>query len=103
MGRLGGAAISRINPCREQPSEQARFAQESPLYRRIVDLYVEPEGRGKGIGTALIERLAEIGRASGWLKVYWMTQADNDKAHALYGKMAKRSSLVRYDMHLNGY
>ncbi|MFO1090663.1 MAG: GNAT family N-acetyltransferase [Hyphomicrobiales bacterium] len=69
----------------------------------LLDLYVEPEGRGKGIGTALIERLAEIGRASGWLKVYWMTQADNDKAHALYGKMAKRSSLVRYDMHLNGY
>lgn len=67
----------------------------------LLDLYVEPEARGAGIGTALIERLAEIGRDSGWLRIYWMTQADNEKAHALYGKLAQRSTLVRYDLPLN--
>lgn len=69
----------------------------------LLDLYVEPGMRGLGIGTSLIERLTEIGREAGWLKIYWMTQADNDKAHALYGKLGTRSALVRYDKHLNSY
>ena len=69
----------------------------------LLDLYVDPAARGSGIGTALIEHLAGIGRNAGWLKIYWMTQADNEAAHALYGKLATRSGLVRYDMHLNGY
>ncbi len=68
----------------------------------LLDLYVEPEARGAGLGRALIERLAEIGRAEGWMKIYWMTQADNEKAHALYSKLAERSPLVRYDLNLNG-
>jgi GNAT superfamily N-acetyltransferase len=67
----------------------------------LLDLFVEPDCRGSGVGRALIERLAEIGRKSGWLKIYWMTQADNDEAHALYGKIARRSPLVRYDLPLN--
>ena len=69
----------------------------------LLDLYVDPGMRGSGVGTALIERLAKIGREAGWLKIYWMTQADNDKAHALYGKLGTRSALVRYDKHLNNY
>lgn len=69
----------------------------------MFDLYVDPAMRGLGVGTALIERLAAIGRERGWLKIYWMTQADNESAHALYGKLAVRSPLVRYDLHLNGY
>lgn len=68
----------------------------------LLDLYVEPEARGAGLGTALIERLADTGRAAGWLKIYWMTQADNAQAHALYSKLAQRSPLVRYDLNLNG-
>jgi len=68
----------------------------------LLDLYVEPEARGAGLGRALIERLAEIGREAGWMKIYWMTQADNAKAHALYSKLAERSPLVRYDLDLNG-
>lgn len=69
----------------------------------LLDLYVDPNLRGSGIGTALIEQLAEIGRQAGWLKIYWMTQADNDKARALYDKLGTRSALVRYDKHLNSY
>ena len=69
----------------------------------LLDLYVEPAHRGHGIGRALIERLAEIGHEAGWLKIYWMTQADNDRAHALYGKIAQRSPLVRYDLTLNDH
>jgi len=32
-----------------------------------------------------------------------MTQADNEAAHALYGKVAERSPLVRYDMMISDH
>ena len=67
----------------------------------LLDLYVAPSWRGQGTATAMMEHLAQIGRKGGWLKIYWMTQADNEAAHRLYGKMAARSALVRYDMMLN--
>ena len=67
----------------------------------LLDLYVAPSWRGRGIGSALIEHLAQFGRKEGWLKIYWMTQADNEAAHRLYEKLAVRSALVRYDMMLN--
>jgi ribosomal protein S18 acetylase RimI-like enzyme len=69
----------------------------------LLDFYVAPEARGRGIGQALIAALADLGRAEGWLKIYWMTQADNDEARRLYDKFGKTSPLVRYDMHLNTY
>jgi GNAT superfamily N-acetyltransferase len=69
----------------------------------LLDLYVAPSWRGRGIGSALIEHLAQFGRKEGWLKIYWMTQADNEAAHRLYEKLAVRSALVRYDMMLNPY
>jgi len=67
----------------------------------LLDLYVDPAARGAGVGTTLIEWLTAIGRDAGWLKIYWMTQADNEEAHALYSKLASRSPLVRYDLLLN--
>jgi GNAT superfamily N-acetyltransferase len=69
----------------------------------LIELYVDPRRRGDGIGSAFLERLREIGRAEGWLKVYWMTQADNFTAHRLYDKFGQRSPLVRYDMLVNDY
>jgi ribosomal protein S18 acetylase RimI-like enzyme len=67
----------------------------------LLDLYVAPEARGQGKGRALMEALAAQGRREGWLKIYWMTQADNATAQRLYDKLATRSPLVRYDMLLN--
>jgi GNAT superfamily N-acetyltransferase len=69
----------------------------------LLDFYVAPEARGRGIGKALIAHLADLGRAKGWLKIYWMTQADNADARRLYDALAKTSPLVRYDMQLNDY
>jgi GNAT superfamily N-acetyltransferase len=69
----------------------------------LIELYVDPRRRGAGIGSAFLERLRQIGREAGWLKIHWMTQADNFAAHRLYDKFGKRSPLVRYDMHVNDY
>jgi GNAT superfamily N-acetyltransferase len=67
----------------------------------LLDLYVAASARRRGIGEALMNRLGEIGRERGWLKVYWMTQEDNVASRALYDKVARKSELVRYDMYTN--
>ena len=69
----------------------------------LIELYVDPSRRGAGLGSAMLEKLREIGRDAGWLKIYWMTQADNFAAHRLYDKFGRRSPLVRYDMQVNEY
>ena len=66
----------------------------------LLDLYVRPDHRGRGHGRALLEALDRTGRTAGWLKIYWMTQADNRLSQALYDKLATRSPLVRYDLYL---
>lgn len=69
----------------------------------LLDFFVIETARGRGIGKALIAHLADLGRANGWLKVYWMTQVDNADARRLYDKFGQTSPLVRYDMQLNSY
>jgi ribosomal protein S18 acetylase RimI-like enzyme len=76
------------------------YSWSTRLICYLLDLYVRPESRQQGLGRALIDAIAEIGRKEGWLKIYWMTQADNAVAHALYDKVAERSPLVRYDLYL---
>jgi len=66
----------------------------------LEDLFVDPEVRGGGVGRALIEALAEQGRAEGWLRIYWQTAADNVRAQRLYDLVAKRTSWVRYNLDL---
>jgi ribosomal protein S18 acetylase RimI-like enzyme len=76
------------------------YSWSTRLVCYLLDLYVRPEERRQGLGRALIDALADIGRADGWLKIYWMAQADNAAARALYDKVAARSPLVRYDLYL---
>lgn len=68
----------------------------------LLDLYVVPEARGRGLAGAMMTHLAAIGRSEGWLKISWMTQSDNANAHRLYDKFGTLSPLLRYDMVLNG-
>lgn len=66
------------------------------------DLFVAPESRGKGIATALIERVTEIARSEGAGIVRWVTAPDNDEAQILYDKVADRTDWVTYDLAVNG-
>jgi ribosomal protein S18 acetylase RimI-like enzyme len=76
------------------------YSWSTRLVCYLLDLYVRPESRQQGLGRALIDAVADIGRDEGWLKIYWMTQADNAAAQALYDKVGERSPLVRYDLYL---
>ena len=54
--------------------------------------------RGRGVGRALINRLAELARERGAAKVRWVTAADNATAQRLYDDVAERTDWVTYDL-----
>ncbi len=63
----------------------------------LQDLFTAPEARARGVGTALIEAVADAARARGAAKYYWMTKEDNRTARALYDRIARFKGFVRYD------
>jgi GNAT superfamily N-acetyltransferase len=65
------------------------------------DLFVDPEVRGAGVATALIEHLIGLARASepaGTLR--WITAADNARAQRVYDRIATKTSWVTYEVRL---
>ena len=62
----------------------------------LEDLFVEPAARGRGAARALLEWLRNAMRAEGWARVYWVTQADNAAARALYDQFTAADGFVRY-------
>ena len=63
----------------------------------LQDLFTDPAHRNRGTARALIEAVADHVRAAGSTRMYWLTQADNAVARALYDKVAKHSGFLRYE------
>lgn len=63
----------------------------------LQDLYTDPSARGQGLGRALIEAVAAQARQRGAARYYWLTQAHNTTARALYDQLAHHGGFVRYD------
>ena len=59
-------------------------------------LFTAPDTRGKGVATALIDRVGWNARRRGAAKYYWLTKADNP-ARALYDRIARNKGFIRYD------
>lgn len=62
----------------------------------LEDLFVDPTARGAGLGRALVQDLIDLGRARGWARLYWHTQADNERARRLYDSFVEADDFVRY-------
>ena len=65
------------------------------------DLYVDPDARGAGTATDLIQHLTTLARESspaGSLR--WITAADNSRAQRVYDRLAKRTTWVTYEIGL---
>lgn len=67
-------------------------------YCYLEDLYVDPDARGSGAGTALIEHVNEWATATGCAKVYWLTHETNSTARSLYGRVATATGFVQYEI-----
>ena len=66
----------------------------------LQDLFVAPDGRGRGNGRALIEHVAADATARGCSRVYWTTHRTNHTAMQLYDRLASESGFLQYRMTL---
>lgn len=66
----------------------------------LEDLFVTPGARGCGVGRALIEDLRRLGAERGWARLYWMTDAGNARARALYDSITPSDGHLRYRLTL---
>lgn len=62
------------------------------------DLFVAPNARGSGAAAALIAAVQAEGKARGWSVVRWITAEDNDRARALYDRVAVKTRWMTYDL-----
>ena len=53
----------------------------------LTDLYVREAWRSRGVGKALMDRLAEIGRDEGCELVVWTVWTENDQARRFYERL----------------
>lgn len=65
------------------------------------DLFVAEAARGQGVGRALIEACAAVGRERGSPILEWTTEPGNKRAQALYDTTgAERSEWIEYELPL---
>ena len=54
------------------------------------DVFVAPEVRRQGIAKKLVEHLSAIGKKEKWARMYWLAEAENENAQALYKSLGVR-------------
>jgi GNAT superfamily N-acetyltransferase len=85
-GRMIGIAHYLFHP--QTWSDDACYSQ---------DLFTAEGARGKGVASALIDRVALAARERGAVKYYWQTRDSNIRARALYDRIARFKGFIRYD------
>jgi GNAT superfamily N-acetyltransferase len=90
--------------CAEQAGEMVGIAHYlfhaslwAPKVCYLQDLFTAPKARGRGVGRALIEAVADDARRRRATRYYWLTQAHNKTARVLYDKVAQHKGFIRYD------
>lgn len=62
----------------------------------LQDLFTIEATRGKGVGRALIQAVAERAQRDGCGRLYWQTHETNAAARRLYDQVASRSGFIVY-------
>ena len=66
----------------------------------LQDLFTARDLRGKGVGRALIQAVADWAAANDCCRLYWMTHESNATARRLYDKVAENRGFIRYQIEL---
>ena len=66
----------------------------------LQDLFTSDSARGKGVGRALIQAVADWAKTQGCSRLYWMTHETNTTARTLYDKVAQNHGFIRYQIEL---
>ncbi len=66
----------------------------------LQDLFTDPDARGRGVGRALIAEVTEWAAGQGCSRVYWLTQAHNERARRLYDQVAEERGFLVYQIML---
>jgi ribosomal protein S18 acetylase RimI-like enzyme len=91
---LGGYIDGRLLGIAHYLFHRSTWAHNRYCY--LEDLYVAEAARCCGLGRALIEEVYRKAEAAGASRVYWLTQADNAQARALYDKVADNLGFIQY-------
>lgn len=62
----------------------------------LEDLFTNEAARGKGVGRALIEAVAQEAKLGDADQLYWLTENDNVRAQILYDKVATKTHFIKY-------
>ncbi len=65
-------------------------------YCYLEDLFVAPQSRRSGAGTALIQAVVDVARHRKVARVYWHTDEKNKTAQQLYRKVALKSDAIQF-------
>ncbi|WP_299194281.1 GNAT family N-acetyltransferase [uncultured Erythrobacter sp.] len=63
---------------------------------QLQDLYVDRSERGQGIGRTLLQAVFVEAKTAGGSQVQWLTRRDNERARALYDKLADETDFIQY-------
>lgn len=66
----------------------------------LEDLFVDESTRGNGVGTAIIQHLIQLARATSHGTLKWTTAQSNGRAQRVYDRLAKRTDWVTYEVEL---
>jgi GNAT superfamily N-acetyltransferase len=65
-------------------------------YCYLEDLFVDPQGRGKHVGRALIEAVYRVADERGITRVYWHTENTNARAQILYNQIGQLTPFLQF-------
>lgn len=77
------------------------------LFSHLDCLFIRPEQRGNGLGTALVHAVADAARSGGAARLEWQTPVWNERAAAFYNRLGatgqekRRFTLPLQDPHLS--
>ena len=71
-----------------------------PRHCHLDGLFVHPDARGSGAGSALVSHVRSWAQEQGVAKVLWLANVENKSARAVYDRFAEPTMYAQYEIRL---